>query len=500
MSPEPQFSRKDYYLGGSQIGAWPIAISVMATQCSTNSILGAPAFVGFAPGGGMLWLQYELAVPLAMAVLILVIVPTMRQFQNVSIYSFLENRFDLSTRLLLSGLFLFVRAFATAVTVFRIALVIDLITGIGFFASVLILGVFTVVYDVFGGMKGVVYSDVIQMIILVGVLLLLSIFLIYDVGGFAQLWSQAPQERKQTLDFARHGLGDGNTFSFWPMLFGGLFLYVAYYGCDQSQAQRILSTASIKDSQRALFLNGILRFPLVALYCFIGLGLLVLTQNDPAFITRLPVHEGEPQFNLVVPLYILERLPSGVVGLGLVALFAAAMSSLDSVINSLSATTMDDFVRRFHRQPLNDHQELWYSRGITLLWGVITLSLAFAVDDIAPTVLEAINKIGSLANGPILAVFICGYFISRISGLAVKIGFVGGLVANIACWIWWDALSWLWWNVSGCVVSIILAWLVSIMMGNSSPIAKINIIISGQSQAIKLTVWFVCMMAILTIL
>lgn len=88
----------------------------MATQCSTNSILGAPAFVGFAPGGGMLWLQYELAVPLAMAVLILVIVPTMRQFQNVSIYSFLENRFDLSTRLLLSGLFLFVRAFATAIS------------------------------------------------------------------------------------------------------------------------------------------------------------------------------------------------------------------------------------------------------------------------------------------------------------------------------------------------------------------------------------------------
>lgn len=453
-----QGSREDYYLGGNQIGAWPIAISIMATQCSTNSILGAPAFVGFAPEGGLLWLQYELAVPLAMAILILAVGPCLNLFRSVSIYSFLERRFDLQMRLMMSALFLFVRAFATAVTVYSIAIVIDLITGIGFFWAVMILGVFTVVYDIFGGIRGVVYSDVIQLVILVVVLAIVLILLLGDIGGLDAVFANASEQRKATLDFAHHGLGDGYTFSFWPMVFGGLFLYVAYYGCDQSQAQRILSSKNVKQSQISLFLNGILRFPLVALYCLIGLALAVYAQQSPVFLQQLPLHNDAPQYNLVVPLYMLTELPSGLVGLGLVALFAAAMSSLDSVINSLSATSMDDFVKRFYLQEgSSPKQELWISRAITAFWGSATLLMAFWVGDIAPTVLEAINKIGSLANGPILGVFICAFFLKRVDSFGVKIGFISGLVVNILSWIFWQELSWLWWNVSGCLVLLMVA-------------------------------------------
>ena len=112
-----QHSPSDYYVGGRHIGPWPIAISTMATQCSTNSILGAPAFVAFAAGGGLVWLQYELAVPLAMVVIMIFLLPVFRGLQLVSVYEYLERRFDLATRLTLSGLFQFVRAFATAVTI-----------------------------------------------------------------------------------------------------------------------------------------------------------------------------------------------------------------------------------------------------------------------------------------------------------------------------------------------------------------------------------------------
>lgn len=486
-----QQHRQDYYLGGQHIGAWPIAISVMATQCSTNSILGAPAFVGFAEGGGLLWLQYELAVPLAMAILIIWFVPYLRQLSSVSIYSYLERRFDVQTRLLLSGLFLFVRAFATAVTVYSIAIVIDLITGIGFWWSVVLLGVFTVVYDVFGGMKGVVYSDVLQMGILLTVLLLLFVLLLQDIGGIGAMFDQAPAQRTQALDLSHHGLGDGYTFAFWPMLFGGLFLYVAYYGCDQSQAQRILSTRNVKQSQKALFLNGLLRFPVVAIYCFIGLALAVYAQQSPQFIQALPLHEGQPQVNLVVPLYMLQNLPTGLVGLGLVALFAAAMSSLDSVINSLSATTMDDFVRRFRKTPLSERKELLYARWITAGWGVTTLLMAFYVGDIAPTVLEAINKIGSLANGPILAVFVCGFLLPSVNAHGMKIGFIGGLLSNICAWVFWPALSWLWWNVSGCLLAIGLAYLASFSFPiKSNPTAKIGTTAHSLNYACWLIAWF----------
>ncbi len=449
-----QNTQEAYYVGARSIGPWPIAISIMATQCSTNSILGAPAFVGFAPGGGLLWLQYELAVPLAMLVLIVVFVPTFKAFQWVSVYQFLESRFDRQTRLFVSGLFLFVRAFATAVTVYSIALVVDLITGVGFFWAVMLLGAITVIYDVLGGMRGVVYSDVIQMVILVAMLVVLLISLILDAGGWQSMLTQVDLERRATVDFLHHGLGDGHTFAFWPMLFGGWFLYVAYYGCDQSQMQRVLSTADVPSASKALWLNGLMRFPLVALYCFIGLGLAAYASITPAFLAGLPQNEGVPQLNLVVPAYMMQVLPVGVLGLGMVALFAAAMSSLDSVINSMSATTMEDFIRPYVGWIDSDRKALLVAQGVTVFWGVLTLGLAFTVGDIAPTVLEAINKVGSLANGPILAVFLAGLLLKPVSAGGIKAGVGLGLLANLVCWRYWSSVSWLWWNVLGCMVTL----------------------------------------------
>lgn len=452
-----QGNREDYYVGGRSVGAWPVGLSIMATQCSTNSILGAPAFVAFAAGGGLVWLQYELAVPLAMIVLMLWLLPLFRRLQLVSVYAYLEQRFDRKTRLSLSGLFLFVRAFATAVTVYSIAIVIDLITGLGFTAAVLLLGVFTIVYDVMGGIRGVIYSDVIQLFILVGMLVLVLLFLIDANGGFTQMWQTFDSNRKATLRFDLHGFGDGGTFAFWPMLFGGLFLYVSYYGCDQSQVQRQLSTNSIDTTNRALFLNGILRFPLVMLYCMVGVGIGVYAMNHPAFLNELPSNGGSPEYNLAVPVYMVNALPVGLVGLSLVALFAAAMSSLDSVLNSLSATTLEDFVRPFRHEQLGARQELWLSRAITSIWGAITLGLAFFVGDIAPTVLEAINKIGSLANGPILAVYLLGILTTKVSGTHAVAGLLAGVMVNIICWLFWPGISWLWWNVIGCGVAVLLA-------------------------------------------
>jgi SSS family transporter len=445
------------------MGAWPIALSVMATQCSTNSILGAPAFVAFAAGGGLIWLQYELALPLAMIVLMLLFMPQFRRAQLVSVYEFLEQRFDRKTRLHLSGLFLFVRAFATAVTVYGIALVIDLITGVGFTMAVILLGVFTIIYDVIGGIKGVVYSDVIQLIILVSVLLLVFYLLVDNAGGLSAMFQAVPSERTQTLNFDAHGLGDGENFGFWPMLFGGLFLYVSYYGCDQSQVQRELCARDLTQTNKALFINGLLRFPLVALYCFVGIGIAAYAINQPDFLALMPSADGTtPNYNLAVPTYIIHQLPVGIVGLALVALFAAAMSSLDSVLNSLSAATMEDFVRT--RQPnLSAKKELWISRLITTLWGITTLTMAFFVDDIASTILEAINKVGSLANGPILAVFTLALFArstpNKKLSLWVRIGFWSGIICNGLLWIYAESISWLWWNVSGFFITIIIGML-----------------------------------------
>lgn len=460
-----QHSRGDYYVASRDTGPWPIAISVMATQCSTNSILGAPAFVAFSTAGGLIWLQYELAVPLAMILVMVFLLPMFRDLSLISVYEYLERRFDVTTRLLLSGLFQFVRAFATAVTVYGIALVIELITGLSFFWSVVLLGVITVIYDVLGGIRAVMYSDVLQMIILVSVLVLVLVMLVSQAGGVSAMLASFPDERQAAIDFAHHGLGDGHDFAFWPMLFGGLFLYVSYYGCDQSQVQRELSARSVDAANQALLLNGLLRFPLVLLYCFVGVGIGVYAMAEPEFVTTLPANDGAPNHNLAVPLYMIQQLPVGVVGLGLVALFAAAMSSLDSVINSLSATTMEDFVRRFHPgESWSDSKELLYSRLLTVAWGVVTLWFAFYVGDIAESVLVAINKIGSLINGPVLGVFALGLLTRRTTALGANVGLLAGFLFNLFCWQFLPELSWLWWNVFGFAATVLIGYLLSLSL------------------------------------
>ena len=130
------------------------------------------------------------------------------------------------------------------------------------------------------------------------------------------------------------------------MLIGGIFLYAAYYGCDQSQAQRILAARSEADTARVLLWNGIFRFPIVLLYCFLGLGLAALAAQEPLILDSLPTtSSGEKNLNVVFPVFVLNYFEPGFVGLVMVGLIAASMSSIDSALNSLAAVTVEDFIR-----------------------------------------------------------------------------------------------------------------------------------------------------------
>ena len=457
-----QQSGADYFVAGRSERPFSIALSVLATQCSTNSILGAPAFVAFVAGGGLVWLQYELAVPLAMICTMIFVIPMFQRLQLVSVYEYLERRFDLKTRLLLSGVFQALRLLAAAVTIYGVSAMIDLITGIGFLASVLIFGAFTVLYDVLGGIRAVIWSDVLQMAILVSVLGYLLWLLAGDAGGLDAILVNVSEDRLSALDFSHHGLGDGHDFAFWPMLIGGFFLYVSYYGCDQSQVQRQLCAKNQKDGQTILLLNGLLRFPLVLLYCLIGVGIAVYAETHTEFVSLLPETDGQPNYNMALPLLFLMELPDGLKGIAIVGVLAAAMSSLDSVINSLSAVTMEDFIKRCGWVSMSsDRIEMRCSKAFTAIWGVLAIVLAFWVDDIASTVLVAVNKLGSLINGPLLAVFVMGLLTRSATGLGARIGFAAGFVSNLLLWLGAPEVSWLWWNVSGFLVAVAVGVLCS---------------------------------------
>lgn len=441
---------KDYFLGGKSFGWFPLSLSTIATQLSAISFISAPAFVGLKQGGGMMWLTYEFAVPLAMLFLMVFLIPPMYKAGIVSVYSYLEKRFSGSTRILVSAVFQISRAFGTGVMVYTIALILTSVMDIPMWQTILIIGVVTLIYSYQGGMKAVVYGDMIQMIILFLGIIICLIAGIHYIGGWDIFIDNLDRERLTAVDFGSMGLKKGDEFGFWPMLIGGFFLYTSYYGTDQSQVQRLFSAQDMGTVKKTLLFNGLLRFPITFIYCVMGLviGTLVMMQAD--FSSSIPSDKPD----LMIPIFIRDYLPHGVIGILMVAIFSAAMSSLSSAINSLSAASVEDFFNR--KKDLSDSKYMKYSKIAALFWGIVCIVLAFFVGDIAKTVIEAINKIGSVFYGPILATFISAIAIRKVNSVGANIGLLAGVLINVYLWLFVPDIFWFWWNAFGAVTTLLI--------------------------------------------
>ena len=329
-----QRTGEDYFLAGRNMRAIPLALSILANQASAVSLVGAPAFVALRDGGGLRWLQYELALPIAMLVLIVVFLPALRSVPGSSIYAYVETRFGHPTRQALAGSFLLSRGLALGVILYASALVVSTAIGWPITWSILAIGVFSVAYTSLGGLAADIWSDVAQFVLLWGGVFVAAAYVF--VHGGRDVIDAIPLARAEPFVLGATGLRDGTTFALWPMLFGGVFLYLSYYGCDQSQAQRLLAARTDGDARRALVWNGLLRFPLVLTYCVFGLLLAGLLRVDASFAAQM----ASKPVDSLVPTFMMTYLPSGLRGLLLAAILAAAMSSIDSALNSLAAVTL----------------------------------------------------------------------------------------------------------------------------------------------------------------
>jgi len=477
----------DYYLGGGRLPAWALGLSLAANQVSAISLIGAPAFVALRPGGGLGWLQYELAVPLAMAVLVVWGVPYLRRATGAEVYSVVEERLGRGARRLLAAFFLVGRGLGAGVVLYASSLVVDACTAWGFFTSLLIVGAVAVVYTALGGLVADVFSDVLQFGLLWGATLVVTIVLAVRLGGRGLLAGIDPA-RLVVLDLGHHGLGDGATFAFWPMLIGGFFLYVSYYGCDQTQAQRILAAADAGEARRALTVASLVRFPLVLTYCTFGLMLAAFLAATPDFARSLA---GRPP-DALVPQFLVSYLPAGVVGVVVAGILAAALSSIDSALNSLSAVTVEEF------QPpsLRDDpvRQLRWARGATVAWGVAATAAAWFFSRSGETSIELVNRVGSALYGPVLAVFVLAWRSRRADGWSVVAGAVAGLLANLALAAWAPGVSWLWWNVVGCLVTLV----VGVILGRSKTAVEPVGDGGGRGHARLLLFYFVAIVILLS--
>lgn len=434
-----QSSGDDYFLAGRKMRAAPLGASILANQASAVSLVGAPAFVALREGGGLLWLQYELALPLAMLLGIGWMLPALRSVAGASVYEYIERRFGVGTRRAVAASFLISRGLALGVVVYASALVVAEATGIGLMTALVGVGSFSVLYTGFGGIVADIWSDVLQLALLWIGTLAASVYLCTRPGVVAAI----PAERLQTL-VLEFGPG-ARTFALGPMLLGGFFLYLSYYCCDQSQAQRLLTAKDDRAAGKALALNGLLRFPLVATYCGFGLLLAGLIRSDPTFAARL---EGRPADSLV-PVFLTSYLPTGLRGLMLAAILAAAMSSIDSALNSLAAVTREDVLRR---DPATE--SVWKGRFTSMGWGLFAIFSAALFAQSGTGLLELVNLVGSVFYGPVLGVFTLGLFAPGVTGRFALGALAAGLATNAALAAAAPGVSWLWWNAAGWLAAV----------------------------------------------
>ena len=450
-----QHTTKDYFLGGRKIPWWSIGISVMATQAGAITFIGTP---GWGYEGGLERIVTFINVPLAMAFLIATLVPFFYRSNVYTAYEYLERRFDKKTRLLTGALFLISRGLATGITLFAPALVLSVITGWNVNFTIVLMAVLAIAYTVFGGISAVIWTDVVQMFVLWFGAIISAVAIYTQVPGG---WSEILQisSDAQLLDAFDYSFDLNVEYSIWAGIIGGFFLHAAYFGVDQSQIQRVLTSKSVRESQYSLIFTGFLMVPQMLLFLFIGVMLF-------AFYS----HNGAPQYNDInelFPRFIVDELPAGLSGLIIAGVFAGAMSSLDSALNSLSAVSVQGFYKKYMKKNASEAHYLTASRWATILWGIYAMIFAFFAGNLGPLI-EVINKIGSYFYGSLLGVFILAIFTRRANGLGAFTGVIAGMVSVLLVDRVFD-ISFLYNNFVGAFVAVAAGYLVSLLSRKPEP-------------------------------
>ncbi len=522
-----------YFLANRTLPWWAVGLSVMATQLSAITLVGG---TGQGYDSGLRFVQFYLGLPVAMVLLSITLVPFFYRARVYTAYEYLERRFDARTRLTASLLFLLSRGLSCGVIIAAPAVILSIVLGWNLTVTVLAIGVPTAVYTMLGGVQAVTWTDVKQMAVIVGGLLAVVAILI------AQLPSEVPVAdalrvagatgRMQALDFS---FDLNETYTFWSGLVGGLFLMLAYFGCDQSQVQRYLTARSIDEGRDSLMMSAYVKIPLQTLVLVTGVLVFAFYLFDrppllfnPQYGDRVRSSERAAEYealekefeqafaerrqaalelaavsktrgeeletarraflaanqrvesvrkqgaglirqvtgdagyndvNYVFPTFVTTRLPVGMVGLVIAAIFAAAMSSIAAELNSLATATVIDVYRRHLRPEATDAHYLVVSRVATGAWGLFACVVAVYATSLG-SLIEVVNRFGSFFYGSLLGVFVLAVGTRR----ATSRGAFWGLLAGMAS-VWlaasYTSMSFLWHNVVGVVAVVSVGMAIS---------------------------------------
>ena len=510
---------QEYFKGSNKSRWWTIGISVMATQASAITFLSTP---GQAYSDGMGFIQFYFGLPFAIIIISIFFLPIYHKLKVYTAYEFLEKRFNKKTRNLASLLFLIQRGLAAGITIYAPAIIMSLILKWPLYLLIIIIGSLVTFYTLIGGTKAVNVTQKQQMfVIFIG----LFITIYYIFKGIPKEFSLNEvleiAAANGKLDILNFDFDFKSRYTFWSGITGGLFLALSYFGTDQSQVQRYISGKNLRESQKGLFFNAILKVPMQFLILFIGVSVFVFYQfnlspinfntaalekiRNSKFSTEFEILEEkhkeiqEKKFFLMKTFskskgieeikklkeseslirndaksliskvspsievndkdyvfinFIVNNLPSGIIGLLISVILCAAMSSTASELNALAACSYLDIYRNNFKVKSN-YSDLQMSKFMTLIWGLIAIIFALTAT-LAENLIQLVNIIGSIFYGTILGIFLVGFFFKKIQAKNI---FNSALSTQIIIFIifYLDVVGYLWLNFIGSFTTILLA-------------------------------------------
>src|SRR6266567_4409959 len=401
-----QRTLRDYFLAGRDIPWWAIAISIVAAETSTLTIISVP---GLAYDTDFTFLQVVMGYVVGRFVIAFVLLPHYFRGDLFTAYELIEKRFGPHLRTLTSGLFLVTRAAAEGVRVYAVSIVVSIALGTGEIASIAIITALTLIYTFEGGLAAVIWTDVVQTgIYVTGTLLGIATIIHYVPGGWPHIHQIAAASGKlQVFDFS---LNFWKPYTFWAGLIGGAFLTTASHGTDQLIVQRLLAARNQRQSVAALLSSGIAILFQFALFLTVGVMLY-------AFYRAPSASFGKP--DRIYPQFIVSHMPHGISGLLIAAILAAAMSNLSAALNSLSSSSVFDFYLR-HSPSTDERRRLQISRIATVVWALVLFGLA--------VLSRRANQNGAM------------------------LGMLCGFAVELYIWLW-TRVPWTWYVMIGTVVT-----------------------------------------------
>ncbi len=419
---------RTYFVGGRSIGWFMVLVSIVATETSAVTFLSVPGVAYNPAGGNLTFLQLSFGYIIGRCLVAWLLLPQYMNGELFSAYEVLKQRFDPSVQRAASGLFLLTRTVADGLRIFLTALLLQFVLG-GVGPAIVVVGVVTIVYTYLGGMKAVIWTDLIQFVIKIAGAVLAGCFVLHLLpGGWEQFLAEGAAAGKFQL--IEPQFVPSVAFNVWAGVIGGAVFSMASHGADQLMVQRYLCAKSLAQARLALVLSGFVILVQFLLFLSVGVGMYLLHQNG------LFPEAGGRRNDEVFGLFIVQKLPTGVVGVLIAAVLAAAMSTLSSSLNSSANAVVTDFYR-----PLRPHHpETWYvllSRVMTAAWGIAQMGVAYVAYQLGgnKSVVEQVLAVAGFTTGLLLGLFLLGSLRKPVRSWAALIGLVCGFLTVSAVWL-----------------------------------------------------------------